>query len=269
MVANFLAGGAVVNAFARQAGADGDGGRRRRGASRCTAAPSLLDANVRRGTRDLTVEPAMTRDEAPRGASRSASRSPASWSTAARACLLTGDMGIANTTPAAALIAAFTGADPAEVTGRGTGIDDADVRPQGRASSRAALARHRARPGRPARRAGRGRRPGARRAGRLHPRRRRPPRPGDPGRRDRRVAPRWPPPRSPRTRSAAMVAGHRSAEPGATVALRPPRPRPAARPRACGWARAPARCSRCRSWPARSGCCTRWPRSTRPECREK
>jgi nicotinate-nucleotide--dimethylbenzimidazole phosphoribosyltransferase len=39
-------------------------------------------------------------------------------------CLLTGDMGIANTTPAAALIAAFTGAGPAEVTGRGTGVDD-------------------------------------------------------------------------------------------------------------------------------------------------
>ena len=39
-------------------------------------------------------------------------------------CLVTGDMGIANTTASAALIAVFTGADPAEVTGRGTGIDD-------------------------------------------------------------------------------------------------------------------------------------------------
>jgi nicotinate-nucleotide--dimethylbenzimidazole phosphoribosyltransferase len=39
-------------------------------------------------------------------------------------CLLTGDMGIANTTASAALIAAFTGADPAKVTGRGTGVDD-------------------------------------------------------------------------------------------------------------------------------------------------
>jgi nicotinate-nucleotide--dimethylbenzimidazole phosphoribosyltransferase len=38
--------------------------------------------------------------------------------------LLTGDMGIGNTTPAAALIAAFTGVPAAEVTGRGTGIDD-------------------------------------------------------------------------------------------------------------------------------------------------
>ncbi len=39
--------------------------------------------------------------------------------------LLTGDMGIGNTTPAAALIAAFTGAPATAVTGRGTGIDDA------------------------------------------------------------------------------------------------------------------------------------------------
>ena len=40
-------------------------------------------------------------------------------------CLVTGDMGIANTTASAALICAFTGADPAEATGRGTGIDAA------------------------------------------------------------------------------------------------------------------------------------------------
>jgi nicotinate-nucleotide--dimethylbenzimidazole phosphoribosyltransferase len=44
---------------------------------------------------------------------------------AGKRCLLTGDMGIANTTPSAALIAAFTGAAPADVTGRGTGVDDA------------------------------------------------------------------------------------------------------------------------------------------------
>ena len=39
--------------------------------------------------------------------------------------LVTGDMGIGNTTPAACLIAAFTGHSAREVTGRGTGIDDA------------------------------------------------------------------------------------------------------------------------------------------------
>jgi nicotinate-nucleotide--dimethylbenzimidazole phosphoribosyltransferase len=38
--------------------------------------------------------------------------------------LVAGDIGIGNTTPAAALISAFTGHSPEEVTGRGTGIDD-------------------------------------------------------------------------------------------------------------------------------------------------
>lgn len=38
--------------------------------------------------------------------------------------LLTGEMGIANTTTSAALISVYTGVDPVEVTGRGTGIND-------------------------------------------------------------------------------------------------------------------------------------------------
>jgi nicotinate-nucleotide--dimethylbenzimidazole phosphoribosyltransferase len=122
MVLNFVAGGAVINAFARQVGASlmvVDVG---------VAAPlhggdNLVDANVRRGTRDLTVEPAMTTDEARAALEVGISVAEALVDGGAR-CLLTGDMGIANTTPAAALIAAFTGAGPAAVTGRGTGIDD-------------------------------------------------------------------------------------------------------------------------------------------------
>ena len=42
-------------------------------------------------------------------------------------CLLTGDMGIANTTPSAALVGALTGSAPGRVTGRGTGVDDATL----------------------------------------------------------------------------------------------------------------------------------------------
>jgi nicotinate-nucleotide--dimethylbenzimidazole phosphoribosyltransferase len=122
MVANFVAGGAVVNAIARQAGADVmvvDVGV----AIPLHGGANLLDANVRRGTRDLSVEPAMTRDEA-RAAVEVGIGVADALVEAGAACLLTGDMGIANTTPAAALIAAFTGAEPATVTGRGTGIDD-------------------------------------------------------------------------------------------------------------------------------------------------
>ena len=122
MVANFVAGGAVVNAFARQAGADVmvvDVGV----AIPLHGGANLLDANVRRGTRDLTEEPALTRDEA-RAAVEVGIGVADALVAAGAGCLLTGDMGIANTTPAAALIAAFTGAEPAAVTGRGTGIDD-------------------------------------------------------------------------------------------------------------------------------------------------
>ena len=62
--------------------------------------------------------------------------------------LLTGDMGIANTTAAAALTCAFTGADPADATGRGTGIDDATLARKIDVVRRA-LARHRPDPADP------------------------------------------------------------------------------------------------------------------------
>ncbi|MEV6598389.1 nicotinate-nucleotide--dimethylbenzimidazole phosphoribosyltransferase [Actinoplanes sp. NPDC051346] len=122
MVANFVGGGAVINAFARQVGASlmvVDVGV----AVPLHGGDTLLDANVRRGTRDLAVTAAMTEDEARAALEAGISVAGALIDGGAR-CLLTGDMGIANTTPAAALIAAFTGAEPAAVTGRGTGIDD-------------------------------------------------------------------------------------------------------------------------------------------------
>lgn len=139
MVANFVAGGAVVNAFARQAGADVmviDAGV----AIPLHGGPNLLDANIRRGTRDMTVEPALTREEAVAAVELGAAVA-AQLVAAGAKCLLTGDMGIANTTPAAALIAVFTGREPAEVTGRGTGIDDATLAHK-TAVIAAALARH-------------------------------------------------------------------------------------------------------------------------------
>jgi nicotinate-nucleotide--dimethylbenzimidazole phosphoribosyltransferase len=122
MVANFLAGGAVVNAFARQVGAEVcvvDVGV----AAELDAVPGLLPRKVRRGTADLTVGPAMTREEAVR-AIETGIETARDLVAAGNRCLITGDMGIASTTASAALIAAFTGRDPADVTGRGTGIDD-------------------------------------------------------------------------------------------------------------------------------------------------
>src|SRR6185436_18472418 len=79
---------------------------------------------IRPGTADISVEPAMTRDDAVR-AIEVGIELARDLVAAGNRCLLTGDMGIANTTASAALIAVFTGSTPADVTGRGTGIDDA------------------------------------------------------------------------------------------------------------------------------------------------
>lgn len=146
MVANFVAGGAVINALAAQTGAEVvvvDVGV----ATELEPSPGLLSHRVRAGTRDMTQEPALTRDEATRAIEVGITVARELVSAGNR-CLLTGDMGIANTTASAALIAAFTGASVAAVTGRGTGIDDetlarkVDVIEQ-------ALARHRRDPGDP------------------------------------------------------------------------------------------------------------------------
>lgn len=122
MVGNFLAGGAAVNAFAAQVGATVtvvDVGV----AGDLTDAPGLLRHKVRAGTRDLAVEPAMTRDEAVQALEVGIAVAQ-ELVAAGHDVLLTGDMGIANTTASAALIAAFTGAPADVVTGRGTGVDD-------------------------------------------------------------------------------------------------------------------------------------------------
>ena len=123
MVANFLAGGAAINALARQSHATVtviDVGV----ASDLEASPGLLSRKVRRGTADLVVGPAMSRVEAEQAVEIGIEVAKDLVAQGNR-LLVTGDMGIANTTPSAALVSVFTGRDPAEVTGRGTGIDDA------------------------------------------------------------------------------------------------------------------------------------------------
>jgi nicotinate-nucleotide--dimethylbenzimidazole phosphoribosyltransferase len=122
MVANFLASTAVVNVIAAQAGAEVcvvDVGV----AADLPAAPGLVSRKVRAGTADMTQGPAMTPQEV-RQAVEVGIETARDLVTAGNRCLLTGDMGIANTTASAALVAIFTGTDPVEVTGRGTGVDD-------------------------------------------------------------------------------------------------------------------------------------------------
>ncbi len=88
--------------------------------------PRLHRHRVRAGTRDLGVEDAMAADECA-GAVLAAAELAEQLVDDGADLLVTGDMGIANTTPSAALVAAYTGAEAATATGRGTGIDDATL----------------------------------------------------------------------------------------------------------------------------------------------
>jgi nicotinate-nucleotide--dimethylbenzimidazole phosphoribosyltransferase len=123
MVANFCAGGAAINVLARHIGADVlvvDVGV-------ATPIPAsstmLLSRNVAKGTANLATGPAMTREEAIAALNVGVDVATTAVDGGSQ-LLVTGDMGIGNTTASAALIAAYTNSNPRDVTGRGTGIDD-------------------------------------------------------------------------------------------------------------------------------------------------
>jgi nicotinate-nucleotide--dimethylbenzimidazole phosphoribosyltransferase len=123
MVANFCGGGAAISAIARQVGAEVvvvDVGV----AGELDPAPNLLRRKVRHGTANLHHEAAMTREEAQSALNAGAEVARELVVSGAR-CLITGDMGIGNTTASAALISYFTDRPVSDVVGRGTGIDDA------------------------------------------------------------------------------------------------------------------------------------------------
>ncbi len=122
MVYNFLGGGAAINVLARHAGARlivADMGV----ATELKTNPKLLSLKVASGTRNMAAGPAMTREQAV-----AAIETGIEILTAELAKGLdiigTGDMGIGNTTASAAICAVMTGQSAADVTGRGTGLDD-------------------------------------------------------------------------------------------------------------------------------------------------
>ena len=122
MVATFATGRAAINVLARQVGATVhvvDVGV----ASDVGHLHGVRVHKVRPGTADLTHGPAMTTTEASLALDVGVEIARVLVA-AGHDLLVTGDMGIGNTTPSAALIAAFTRTDAAAVTGRGTGIDD-------------------------------------------------------------------------------------------------------------------------------------------------
>lgn len=103
MVANFRAGGAAINQLARAFGARMD----------------VHAIDLDRPTADFTRGPAMTEPEL-------LDALTIGWNAvdAEADLLVTGEMGIGNTTSASAVAAALFGGDPADWTGRGTGVDD-------------------------------------------------------------------------------------------------------------------------------------------------
>jgi len=122
MVFNMLAGGAAVNVFTRHVGAElrvVDMGVDAEFAD----SPGLLKHKVARGTANLAKGPAMTIAQTTQALETGIAL--AEQAAAEGVTLLgTGDMGIANTTPATALFAAYLGLKPVDITGRGTGVDD-------------------------------------------------------------------------------------------------------------------------------------------------
>lgn len=88
---------------------------------------SLQAFKIRRGSGALHIEDALTEEET-RAAFEAGATVAREEIAAGAQLLLSGDMGIGNTTPAAAMIAAALGLTGADVAGRGTGIDDAGLK---------------------------------------------------------------------------------------------------------------------------------------------
>ncbi|MEK8211869.1 nicotinate-nucleotide--dimethylbenzimidazole phosphoribosyltransferase [Paenibacillus sp. FSL L8-0463] len=125
MAHNFLSGGAAVNVLARQGGAEvklvdiGIGGD--------LSHPELIDRKVRRGTCNMAQGPAMSREEALRAILAGVNVAEEAVKSGTE-ILITGEMGIGNTTASAAVLCALEGIPAETAVGRGTGIDDERLR---------------------------------------------------------------------------------------------------------------------------------------------
>lgn len=126
MVLNFIDGGAAINALARHAGAEVivvDMGVN----YDFPPLNGLLQKKVAKGTANLAQGPAMSRQQAIQSL-KTGVELAFSCVDAGIDLVGTGDMGIGNTTPSSAIVAAFSGLTVEELTHRGTGIDDAGLK---------------------------------------------------------------------------------------------------------------------------------------------
>jgi nicotinate-nucleotide--dimethylbenzimidazole phosphoribosyltransferase len=127
MVYNFVKGGASINVLARHAGAVvkvADLG------VNWDFEPDLpiFHKKIRKGTDNLARGPAMTPAEAVQSIEAGIEIVEELLADGPVDLLGTGDMGIGNTTPSTAIIAAFSGLPVGQLTGRGTGVDDEGLR---------------------------------------------------------------------------------------------------------------------------------------------
>ncbi len=123
MVYNFIAGGAGVNVLARHVGAKVmvvDMGV----AADFEPAANLIVKKIAYGTKNIATGPAMSNNEAKKSIESGIDVFNEELNEHGIDIVGTGDMGIANTTPSAAIICAVTGKDPSIIAGRGTGVDD-------------------------------------------------------------------------------------------------------------------------------------------------
>ncbi|WP_339824152.1 nicotinate-nucleotide--dimethylbenzimidazole phosphoribosyltransferase [uncultured Parasphingorhabdus sp.] len=120
MVANFRNGGAAINALSRACGAELE----------------IVDLALDQPTADITQAPAMDEAECLEAINAGAATVPRDAD-----LFFVGEMGIANTTPAAALSACCFGGDAMDWVGRGSGIDDAALARKIKAVN-SALAKH-------------------------------------------------------------------------------------------------------------------------------
>ena len=128
MVYNFLRGGAAINVFSRQMGARVyvvDVGVK----EKLVVDPNqddFFDRKISFGTANMTVEPAMTPEQATAAIEVGMEIARRVVADGAQV-LAVGEMGIGNSTAAVALVCALHNHAPAEITGRGTGVDDSGL----------------------------------------------------------------------------------------------------------------------------------------------
>ncbi len=121
MVKNFLAGGAAINVLGRWADSGVnvvDVGMK----EEIRGAQGLISRNVRRAAANIAKGPAMSLEETEKAMDVGVEMAEKAFSAGA-GMIATGEMGIGNTTPAAALFASLLPARPEDVTGRGTGVE--------------------------------------------------------------------------------------------------------------------------------------------------